>query len=174
MKRSLKPTIIYVEDNHGDALLLQEALTERHHDDIALVVIDHGAKAMHYFEVKAKVKDIPPPHCILLDTHVPIVTGIQLITFIRSSPSYTGTPVYVFASESDYRLLRASTEVSKESFLIKPSAWEGFLDLADLLMASASAKADDTKASPADSQPEVHATGTLRLHPSSAENGTKP
>ncbi len=164
-----KPTIIYVEDNHGDALLLQEALAERHHD-VSLVVIDHGAKALHYFEVKAKVKDIPPPHCILLDTHVPIVTGVQLITFIRGAACYNDTPVYVFASESDYSLLRASISVSKESFLIKPSTWEGFLELADLLMASAEAKANDTKASPTDAKPEVHAVGDLRLHPSSNNN----
>ena len=161
--RDSKPTIIYVEDNHGDALLLQEALLERKHD-ASLVVIENGAKALHYFEIKAKVRDIPPPHCILLDTHVPIVTGIQLISFIRGTEGYNDTPVYVFATEKEYGAIRSTIVVSKESFLIKPGRWEGFLELADLLMKSAEAKADDVKASPTDDKPEVHAEGALRLH----------
>jgi CheY-like chemotaxis protein len=157
------PTIIYVEDNHGDALLLREALLERKHQ-VNLVIIENGAKALHYFEIKAKVRDIPPPHCILLDTHLPIVTGLQLISFIRGTAGYNDTPVYIFASESDYAALRATIVVSKESFLIKPNTWERFLDLADLLMKSAEAKADNVVASALDSKPEVHAEGALRLH----------
>jgi CheY-like chemotaxis protein len=158
-----RPTVIYVEDNHGDALLLQEALSERGHD-VNLVIIDKGDKALHYFQVKAKIRDIPPPHCILLDTNLPIVTGLQLIEFIRGADGYNDTPVYIFASEREYVSLKAAIVVSSESFLIKPLTWEGFLELADLLMRSAKAKDEDTKASPTDSKPEVHAEGELRLH----------
>lgn len=158
------PTIIYVEDNHGDALLLQEALTDRHHNAV-LVIIENGAKALHYFEVKAKVKDVPPPHCILLDTHLPIVTGLQLIHFIRASETYKDTPVYIFASEHEYAALKGDTLISSESFLVKPNVWEEFLTLSDLLMKSAEANRKDLKASPTDDKPEVHAEGTLRLHP---------
>jgi len=159
-----RSTIIYVEDNHGDALLLGEALTERKHD-AALVIIDNGAKALHYFEVKAKVKDVPPPHCILLDTHLPIITGLQLIDFIRSSETYKDTPVYIFASEQEYAKLKKATVISSESFLVKPDVWDGYLALADLLMKSAEANRKDLKASPTDDKPEVHAEGELRLHP---------
>ncbi len=158
-----KRTIIYVEDNAGDALLLEETLAECH-PDAQLVVIENGAKALHYFEVKAKVRDIPPPHCILLDTHVPIVTGLQLIAFLRGAEVYNGTPVYVFASEKEYAAINATSLVSVESFLKKPESWEGFMALGDLLMKSADAISEGTKASPSDSNPEAHAKGNLRLH----------
>ena len=158
-----KSTIIYVEDNHGDALLLAEALTERNHD-ASLVIIENGAKALHYFEVKAKVKDVPPPHCILLDTHLPIVTGLQLIDFIRGAETFKDTPVYIFASEEEYTKLKKTTVISSESFLVKPDVWEGYLALSDLLMKSAEANRKDLKASPTDDKPEVHAEGELRLH----------
>ncbi len=52
--------------------------------------------------------------------------------------------------------------MSKETFLTKPNTWEGFLELSDLLMASAQAKQDDVPATSADSKPEVHAEGALR------------
>ncbi len=72
--------------------------------------------------------------------------------------------MYVFASEREYSHLKSAIVISKESFLIKPNSWEGFLALADLMMASAQAKADEVPASPTDAKPEVHAEGGLRMH----------
>jgi CheY-like chemotaxis protein len=155
------PTIIYVEDNAGDALILGETLRERGHA-AQLLVIEHGAKALHYFTIKAQVREVPPPHCILLDAHLPVVTGAQLLRFIRSSPVFDDTPVYIFAPELAYRNLDIPSAISKESFLTKPSTWEGFLELSDLLMRSAKAKQDNTPACATDSKPEVHAEGELR------------
>jgi len=160
---ALRPIIIYVEDNQGDAIL-QEALRERA-PEVSLVVIEDGAKALHYFQIKARVRDIPPPHCILLDSHVPIITGMQLLDFIRAADSYNDTPVYVFANRADYRTASQTVRVSKESFLVKPTAWPGYLDLADLLMKSSEAKAEGRPASATDGKPEVHPEGPLRLDP---------
>jgi CheY-like chemotaxis protein len=155
------PTIVYVEDNAGDALLLEEALRESGHDT-QLLVIEKGDKALRYFEVKASAQDLPPPHCILLDAHLPIVTGAQLLRFIRGSTVYDDTPVYIFSAEAGYQDILSTGIVSRESFLTKPNDWGGFIELAQLLMRSATAKQDHTVASTMDSKPEVHARGTLR------------
>ncbi len=157
------PTIVYVEDNAGDALLLEEALRERGHAT-QLLVIDNGGKALRYFEIKASAADLPPPHCILLDAHLPNVTGAQLLRFLRGSSVFDDTPIYIFAAESEYVDLRRSDVVSKESFITKACNWDAMLQLADLLMSSAAAKEDQTPASPTDSNPEVHAEGVLRRH----------
>jgi len=155
------PTIVYVEDNVGDAVLLQEALDECGHSTV-LTIIHDGAKALHYFQVKANAQDVPPPHCILLDSHLAAVTGVELLHFLRSCPLFNDTPVYIFASKSEYLALLKDTVVSDESFLTKPSAWKEFMALADMLMHSATAKQENTAASPSDSKPEVHAEGPLR------------
>lgn len=157
------PTIVYVEDHAGDALLLEEALRTRGHAT-QLLVIEHGAKALHYFEVKESARDLPPPHCILLDAYLPAVSGAQLLRFIRGSRVYDDTPVYIFAAETEYRDLIQAGIVSKESFITKSNSWDGFLQLADLLMHSATAKQENIPASPADSKPEAHAEGPLRRH----------
>jgi len=155
------PTIVYVEDNAGDALLLEEALRERGHAT-QLLVIEDGEKAMRYFTIKASAGDLPPPHCILLDAHLPIIAGAQLLRFIRGSRVYDDTPVYIFSSEREYQDILQTGIVSKESFITKSNTWDGFLKLADLLMRSAAAKQNDTAACVTDSKPEVHAEGTLR------------
>jgi CheY-like chemotaxis protein len=155
------PTIVYVEDNAGDALILEEALRTRQHA-VELLVIDHGARALHYFKIKESARDLPPPHCILLDNHMPAVTGMEIMQFIRGSPVYNATPVYIFAPQSAYRAIQLKTRVSLESFITKPENWAGFLQLADLLMGSVQAKLDHVPANSVDDQPEVHAQGPLR------------
>ena len=87
------PAIVYVEDNAGDSLILEEALREGGHR-IQLMVIDNGAKALNYFRLKSTAKDLPPPHCILLDTCLPAVTGAGILKFIRGNEVFNDTPVY--------------------------------------------------------------------------------
>jgi CheY-like chemotaxis protein len=138
------PTIIYVEDNAGDAMLLEEALRDRGHAT-QLQVIETGDRAQHYFEVKAQARDLPPPHCILLDKYLPVVTGSQLLRFIRSSPAFNDTPVYFFGPHEEYADLLRDGSLTRDNFLTKPTSWNGFLKLADLLMRSASGKQQDAK-----------------------------
>jgi DNA-binding response OmpR family regulator len=130
------PTIVYVEDNDGDTLLLEEALRARGHK-AQLLVIEKGDSALHYFQVKETAKDVPPPHCILLDNHLPVVSGMALLTFIRSAPIFDKTPVYIFANVSLYTDAVTSGLISRDSFLVKPASWAGFLKLADHVMRSA-------------------------------------
>ena len=130
------PTIVYVEDNGGDTLLLEEALRAKGHNS-QLLIIERGDTALHYFQVKETAEDVPPPHCILLDSHLPIVSGVGLITFIRGSRIFDKTPVYIFADASLYKDALMNGLISVKSFLEKPRDWAGFLALADHLMRSA-------------------------------------
>jgi len=155
------PTIVYVEDNGGDALLFEEALRESCLA-VQLQVIEDGDKALRYFQVKASARDLPPPHCILLDNYLPKVSGEQLLRFIRGTAVYKDTPVYIFSTPKDYQDLVDAGIVSPESFLTKPTSWDEFLALSHLLMKSAEAKQDNVPASPTDDRPEAHAKGSLR------------
>lgn len=155
------PTIVYVEDNNGDAVLLEEAMRERGHA-VELVIIDKGDKALHYFQVKDTAADLPPPHCILLDSMLPMMSGAQLIAYLRNSATFNKTPVYIFATEIEYQAICKAATVSSESVLTKPGGWTEFLALADLLMKSTKAHVEGTAASSLDDHPETHAEGALR------------
>jgi len=155
------PTIVYVEDNAGDALILEEALLVGGHS-VKLLVIDNGTKALNYFKMKEGVKDLPPPHCVLLDSYLPVVIGAEILRFIRGSTLFNDTPVYLFAPKKQFSVILKDTVVSDESFLTKPDSWQGFLELAKLITRSAKAKQENTVASANDEKPEVHAEGALR------------
>ena len=139
------PTIVYVEDNAGDALLVEEALREQGHV-AELVIIDNGENALRYFTVKATARDLPPPHCILLDSYLPVVAGVELLRFLCCSPIYDNTPVYLFSNAEESEFLRGQSLVPKENIVIKSQDWNGMLDLADRLMQSAAAKLIDSPA----------------------------
>lgn len=149
-KDSHLPTIVYVEDNDGDTLLLEEALRANGYK-IELLVIEKGDTALHYFQVKETAKDVPPPHCILLDNNLPAVKGIDLLKFIRSARVFDHTPVYIFADMSMYKDAVSDGLASEKSFIVKPSDWTGFLQLADHLMRSA----EVTMHEGTDGKPEV-------------------
>ncbi|MBA3687190.1 MAG: response regulator [Planctomycetes bacterium] len=155
------PTIVYVEDNSGDALLLEESLRERGHS-VELLIIERGDKALRYFQIKDSARDLPPPHCILLDSHLPIVTGAQLISFIRASSLFDATPVYIFAAEREYREIIGTALVSRQSFITKPNSWQQFLTLADLLMTSVEANLSGDRQPAGSAGPEVPANAELR------------
>lgn len=130
------PTIVYVEDNNGDALLLEEALRARGHA-VQLLIIEKGDTALHYFQVKESARDLPPPHCILLDSFLPNLSGAELLRFICGSEVFNEIPVYIFSSDEPFLDLIEEKVVAKKNFITKPNVWEGFLKLADLLMKDA-------------------------------------
>lgn len=152
-----KPVIVYVEDNSGDALLLHEAFIDRDHD-VELLTIEKGDKALHYFQVKARARDLPPPHCILLDDHLPMVTGVELVKFIRGSDAFAHTPVFIFAQAQDYADMKSVVDISPDSFLKKPQEWDQFIMLADTLARGAwlsnQAKTPPTNPEPLVAPPE--------------------
>ncbi len=155
------PLIVYVEDNAGDAALLEEALREGGHR-VQLLVMETGDRALHYFKVKASAKDIPPPHCILLDHYVQVVTGGQLLRFLRACDLYRDTAVYLFAAMSGYRDLIDEGHVSEKSFLTKPIDWDGFVQLSNLLMRSATMSQERRKSDHLRPSPEIPAPEALR------------
>ena len=160
------PTIVYVEDNDGDATLVEEALHERGHQ-VELLMIENGDHAMRYFRIKETARDLPPPHCVLLDSHLPAVTGVELVKFLRGSEVFRAIPIYLFGTEREYGEIASTVPVSRDSFLRKPADWAGFLALADLLMRSAAVSEAKEAGDPvhAGAQPEIAPGSVLRSLP---------
>jgi len=156
------PTILYVEDNEGDALLLTEALRVKGHAT-QLLILEKGDKALRYLQVKASASDVPPPHCILLDGYLPVVTGIELLRFIRGSRSFDQTPVYIFNLQRNYSQLVTSGMVSEDTFLVKPNTWDGFLLLADHLMRSAEITMKHPEVVATKDNPEIKPPADLKM-----------
>ena len=81
-------TILVVDDNEDDVVLLKHAL--QHAGVInPLQTLDNGAGAIAYLEGKGPYEDrsrFPYPSFMLLDLHLPMQTGFDVLEWLRRNP----------------------------------------------------------------------------------------
>jgi CheY-like chemotaxis protein len=124
-------TIVYIQDNPGDIMLLRQAFEERGYD-IEIQVLNDWDQAINYLKIKETRKDAPPPDLILLDQRVPKGEGRDLMAFIRDSDYLRRIPAFLFASHPLTAKLKA--EFSPECVVDAPRDWNECLVLSDQLM----------------------------------------
>jgi CheY-like chemotaxis protein len=124
-------TVVYIEDNLGDILLLKQAFEERGFA-VQVNAIDDWDEAIRYLRVKDTARDAPPPDLFLLDQQLPRGDGKHLMEFIAESEYLREIPAYLFSSPPLSDRLRA--QFLADRILDKPATWEGYLELVDRFM----------------------------------------
>ena len=85
----MKPqTILVVDDNEDDIFLLEHALRALHFIN-PFQVLDNGEDAIAYFEGSGPYADrsrYPTPGLLLLDLHLPLNTGFEVLEWLRRNP----------------------------------------------------------------------------------------
>ncbi|MBE9104651.1 response regulator, partial [Nostoc cf. edaphicum LEGE 07299] len=97
-------TILLVEDNHKDVLLLQRALRKANIVNPVQVVND-GDAAVLYLSGEEPYGDrtrYPLPVLILLDLKLPRRSGAEVLMWLRQQPELKRLPVVVFTSSREY------------------------------------------------------------------------
>lgn len=104
-------TILVVEDNDGDFVLIEDYLIEKFNS----VTIKQFT---HYKSVSNYLLDVEPKnHLILLDLHLPDMSGVELIkTIVDQNPLI---PVIVLTGYPDLPLAKKSLELGAYDFLVK-------------------------------------------------------
>jgi serine phosphatase RsbU (regulator of sigma subunit) len=106
-------TVLLVEDDAGDALLVEELLA------------DSGVQAsLTWVRSLAEAKDVtartPVPGCVLLDLHLPDVQGIDAVTqLLAAVPS---APVVVLTGLAEESAALAAVAAGAQDYLIKGQA----------------------------------------------------
>jgi serine phosphatase RsbU (regulator of sigma subunit) len=105
-------TLLLVEDDAGDALLVEELLA------------DSGVQAsLTWVRSLAEAKDVAartPPGCVLLDLHLPDVEGIDAVTqLLAAAPS---APVVVLTGLAEESAGLAAVAAGAQDYLIKGQA----------------------------------------------------
>ena len=127
-----KGTVLYVEDEEGDRLLMQmsfakEGLTS------ALQMVNDGAQALQYISGTGAYADRqahPLPSVVLLDLNLPEVLGFDVLKWIRAHPLHKALPVVVFTSSQRQEDRVRALELGANEFLLKPNSPGGFREVA--------------------------------------------
>ena len=127
-------TMLLVEDNPQDELLILRALRKAHVNATIDVVRD-GQQAVDYLLRTGEFSDRPEglPALVLLDMNLPKLSGLDVLTRVRAEPLTKLLPVVVFTSSDEERDRLRSYSTGANSFVSKPLEFSEFMSSAGQL-----------------------------------------
>jgi CheY-like chemotaxis protein len=129
-KESIK--ILLIEDNPGDILLTQEALSECQFPS-DLVVKKDGNEALIYLINQQKFGNRWLPDIILLDINLPKKSGHEVLQSVKNHPDLKHIPIIILTtSSSEWDILQAYREHCN-SYLVKPVDAQDFFKITTAL-----------------------------------------
>lgn len=125
----MKP-ILLVEDDENDVFFLTKALAKAGVKN-PLHVVHDGREAIDYIEGKGRFADraaYPMPYLMLVDLKLPQVKGLDVVKRVREVVSRS-VIVVVLSSSRDTRDVTEAYRCGANSYLSKPSNFDGLLEL---------------------------------------------
>lgn len=125
------PTILVVEDEEDSVILLESAFRKAQFSN-PVHRVAHGALAIEYLShaVSAKNRPVPLPALVLLDLKLPLVSGIEVLKWIRAHPLLHSLVVIIFTSSTEPRDIAEAYRAGANSYLVKPTNLNTLTELA--------------------------------------------
>jgi CheY-like chemotaxis protein len=121
-------SVLLVEDDPGDVLLIREAFAEQKVGNVLSVVSD-GVEAMRYIRGEGEYSERERPDLVLLDLNLPRKSGDEVLAEIKGDPALAMIPVIVLTtSEAEEDVVR-SYRLHANAFITKPVDFERFRDI---------------------------------------------
>lgn len=124
-------TIMLVEDNPDDVMLIKRALEGNHVlNDITLA--RDGAEALDYF-FGPDAETRPLPQVVILDLKLPKVDGLEVLQRLRDDPRTRLLPVVILTTSDEQSDLIRGYELGASSYVRKPVDFDEFFKAARTL-----------------------------------------
>jgi len=117
-------TILYVEDEETDIMLLQHVFTRVGITNLLRTVKD-GKEAKEYLAGNPPFADRqkhPLPGLLLLDLNLPYWSGLEVLAWIRQQPRLRWLPVVIFTSSRRPDDVVKAYEGGANGYLVKPNS----------------------------------------------------
>lgn len=115
-------TILYAEDEPDDVFFMIRACKHAGIESLIQTVSD-GHEVMRYLLGEGKYGDrnrYPIPRLILLDLHMPDLSGFDVLQWIRKTPAVASLPVLVLTSSSSEQDIQQASALGANGYLVKP------------------------------------------------------
>ena len=125
------PTILVVEDNPTDVMLIRRAFEKSKLANPVHVVGD-GDAAVDYLSGEGTYADrerFPLPILMLLDLKLPKRSGLEVLQWLRMQETLKRIPVVVLTSSEQDRDVNAAYNIGVNSYLVKPVEFDGLLQM---------------------------------------------
>jgi CheY-like chemotaxis protein len=120
-------TILVVEDDPGDQILIQEAFLEHDADPAPnLIVLEDGQQALDFLFRRGAYADAPRPDLVLLDLNLPKHSGRAVLEQIKSDPDLRTIPVVIFTTSANLDDITAIYLLRANAYVTKPVDLDAF------------------------------------------------
>ena len=124
--------VLLVEDGPADIRLTREAFREAEMG-VTLHVATDGEAALAFLRKEPPHDGAPRPDLILLDLNLPKKHGMDVLVEIKEDPDLRSIPVVILTTSSSESDVLGSYERHANCYLVKPRAYEGFLETVDAI-----------------------------------------
>jgi two-component system response regulator len=127
--------VLHVNDSTDDQVLFQAACRKAE-IPFNWHVTDSAEKGISYLKTLIEQASKVPvcwPDLILLDIVMPLVSGFEVLKFIRATPDLKHIPVVIFTGHPNPGHREESARLGANLFLMKPGDFQQIVDLAKSL-----------------------------------------
>lgn len=118
-----RPRVLLVEDDDNDVLFFTRALRACG-AELDLEVAGDGQSAIERLSGGG-----PRPDRVILDLKLPRRSGLEVLAWIRSSPSLKDLSVTILTSSGEPSDLARIRELGIEEYIVKPVSYQGLLEI---------------------------------------------
>ncbi|MDB6022017.1 MAG: two-component system response regulator [Pedosphaera sp.] len=129
MDRNL--TILIIEDDPNDALLLQKALS-RERITNPLQVVHDGQEAIEYLQGEGPYQDrarFPFPSVIFTDLKMPRRSGFEVLEWLRCHPDCSVIPLIILTNSKIDADIKRAYEMGANAYLVKPASLQDLQEM---------------------------------------------
>ncbi|TVR76969.1 MAG: response regulator [Chitinophagaceae bacterium] len=119
MKNRILKNILIIEDNPGDSFYTKHILKEAEIGEF-FTIIEDGEEAWEYLENCSKGLSNKKPDLIILDIHLPKISGLDLLKDLRQLPALSDTPIIILTVSKETKDFISSMVNGAEYYTVKP------------------------------------------------------
>jgi chemotaxis family two-component system response regulator Rcp1 len=112
-------TVLSIEDNKPDFVLLKDALERIPDISLDIVNIDNGEDALNFLYKKEEFQSAPTPNIIILDINLPNIDGKEILKAIKNDNNYKSIPVIIFSTSDYYTDVEEMYKLHANSYITK-------------------------------------------------------
>ncbi len=128
VESSFSATVLYIEDNIGNVRLLERLLA--HRPSITLVTTLRGSEGL-------ALALEHQPDLILLDVHMPDLSGYEVLSSLRRDERTKSIPVVMLSADASHEQVQRFRDAGARDYLTKPLDLQSFLDQLDVYLREA-------------------------------------
>ena len=117
------PIILLAEDDPNDVFFFRRAF-QRAEIPCRILDVPNGEQAVRYLEGAAPYNnrsDFPLPNLLLLDLKMPVMSGFDVLEWLRSHPAFAEIPALVLSSSAHEDDISRSRSLGAKDYRVKPA-----------------------------------------------------